>query len=448
MSSRPFYKGHIRGLYPEEINEPLMQQIALHIATHFPEIKAVACGYDSRSSSPALHKSFTETLLSQGIKVCHLGCVPSELVYFSSFHPDIDAAFMITASHNPKGYNGLKALKHSGIPFEDSSLKPTANLSIEPTDAMGSVFSLDFELSYLDKIKLITAELKLPQLNILANACNGTAALLSEPLFEHFKLKVDWVNKAPNGDFPDCGPNPSQAHYQAEMKQHMQSRTYDLGIAWDGDADRCLLYDHLGNLVDPAICMGLIAKSLIQSQANKQIIYEHKISWALHLNLSQHDWQGFKCQTGHVNMKRAMQKHDAIYGGEVSGHHYFGAMNSCDNGNLPWIYILALLESSQRSLADLAHDFAKHAPSLPEISVRVKHPILAMRIIEQHFVPSSLQHDFFDGLSCEFETWRFNLRQSHTEPCLRLNLESKPEEPNLLDRKKAIFELLKDEITP
>ena len=445
-NNSPFYKGHIRGPYPQAINETLMVAIANTIALRFPEIKTVACARDSRHSSPSLQRSFIDALLNAGIHVCDLGIAASELIYFSSFDPSIDAAFMITASHNPRDYNGIKALRHACQAFEDGHLLPDQATGIITATKKGTLHQIDFVQQYLDRIKKITQDIKLPKLRILANACHGTAFSLAQALFQHFELEVDWIESEATGDFPSCGPDPSTPHYQDLMAEAMKECLYDLGIAWDGDADRCLFYDHRGKLVNQASVMGLIAEDLLLDKPGSSIIYEHKISWALHLNLDQYDWTGIKCETGHINMKRAMQKNEAIYGGEISGHHYFASMNYCDNGNLPWIYILALLHEKQQTLAELAENFAQHAPSLPETNLKVKNSPAALKLITDHFVPLALSHDNFDGLTCEFNSWRFNLRQSHTEPCLRLNIESKPADANLLERKNAILELLKDEI--
>ena len=442
----PFYKGHIRGLYPSSVNEELMIAIAHKIIDDFPEIKTVSCARDSRHSSPSLQQVFMDTLLNAGVHVCDLGIAPSELVYFSSFDPTIDAAFMITASHNPRDYNGLKALRHAGLPFQEGDLFPNSSTRINKATKRGRSLEIDFSQQYLKRMKVITQDIALPKLKILANACHGTAFSLANALFQHFELEVDWIQHEANGDFPACGPDPSSPQYQDIMRATMKDGQYDLAIAWDGDADRCLFYDHRGKLVSQASIMGLIAEDLLIDNPGSAIIYEHKISWALHLNLDQYDWTGIKCKTGHINMKKAMQNNKAIYGGEISGHHYFASMHYCDNGNLPWIYILALLHEKQKSLAELAENFAQHAPSLPEINLKVKNSATSLQLIADHFVSLSLKHDDFDGLTCEFDSWRFNLRQSHTEPCLRLNIESKPSETHLLDHRNKILSILEDQV--
>lgn len=442
-----FRLGDVRGVYPTEIDESFARDFGRAFARHFRIRGKVATGRDMRTSSASLQQALVAGLVDHGLTVVDLGLCATELGYYASTLPGIDATIIVTASHNPARYNGFKCVLRNGeaVTF-DSGLSGVMHLMLsQPPRKLagsGSASPMDLYPGYLalleERFHFDPARLG----RIALNGLNGTASTLAGRIAEAWSLPVTWFRRQP-GPIPEEGADPARPRLAAEMKSFMQGNDFALGIAWDGDCDRCVFFDEAGNLLPTYYIVGLLAEYFLGQSPGSAIVFDTKLRWNTLDIIRRHGGRAVASRTGHAFMKRAMREHKAAYGGELSSHHFFGGFNYCDSGMFAWLTMLALLDARPETLAELVETRRRAFCCTPEINLRLDDATAALAEIERQYAARAADIDHFDGLAIELpEGWRFSLTPSKTEPLVRLNLESRAGEGRLLDEGAKLLRYL------
>lgn len=434
MIQKSAFKAYdIRGKYPEEVNEDLAYQLA-HAFVVFYQAQKVIIGRDIRLTSQGLVDSLIEGFNDAGCDVIDIGLCGTEQVYHCTSAWNADGGIMVTASHNPMEYNGLKLVREKSIPISlDSGLldlyqmiqKKPFPKGVAVGVEKGSTILRDSTEDYIDYLlNLVPAENFLP-LKIVANAGNGCAGPVMEALGN--KLPIEWIPLfyEPDGTFPNGIPNPLLEEKRATTAAAILEHQADLGIAWDGDFDRCFLFDHQGRFIDSYYLVGFLAEIFLEKEPGSTIIYDPRVIWNTEEVVREAGGNLLESRGGHAFMKETMRKVGAIYGGESSGHHFFRDFHQCDSGMLPWLFIVSELCRKRIQLADVVEVSMQKFPISGEINRVVEDARAVIQNVESLYSPLALRTDYIDGLSVEFSDWRFNLRSSNTEPVIRLNVESR-----------------------
>ncbi len=441
-SSSAFRLGDVRGIYPEEIDEAFSLSFAAAFVKHFALGDTVATGRDMRESSAPLQHALNEGLAAAGVEVMDLGLCTTELGYFSSVQDDIDATIIVTASHNPPEYNGFKCVLSRGVAVTyDTGLAEVERLmqTMGPPaqQASRTVTKVDLHPHYIDFIK--TQFQPLTSTHIALNGLNGTAVTLADTLAHELQIPVSWFRKEP-GPIPSQGANPANPHLAKEMKNFMAGRAFDLGVTWDGDCDRCVFFDQDGNLIPTYYIIGLLASSFLETSPGAAIVFDTKLCLNTLDVINRYDGRPVPAETGHAFMKLAMREHNAIYGGELSAHHYFGDFYYCDSGMFAWLKVLEVIKNSGQTINDLVSEYRNNVCCTPEISVPLVDAEAAFSSTLRGYEKVARRVDFFDGLSFDMPgDWRFSLRQSKTEPLVRVNFESRGDPDLLLEEAEKII---------
>ncbi len=442
-----FRLGDVRGKFPEEIDARFAFKFSQAFARHFDIRKQVAVGRDMRASSIELHGALTDGFLLAGIDVIDLGLCTTELGYFASTKPGIEATIVVTASHNPACDNGFKCVLRNGdaVTFM-TGLAGVMELMLQDfrrsTPVKGSLSRIDYHPEYIDFLRSKFPDDKLRSGHLALNGLNGTAATLAGSLAAAFDLPVTWFRQEP-GPMPVQGADPATPGLSAEMKTFMSTDDFAVGVAWDGDCDRCVFYDSAGDLVPTYYIVGLLAEHFLQRAGGGTVVFDSKLCWNTLDIIAANNGTGIAAQTGHAFMKKAMHRHNAIYGGELSSHHYFGDFFGCDSGMYAWLKVVEVVNESGFQIADLIQQRRDVICSTPEINLDIRDQDAAFAHIRSRFEPVSVGVDYFDGLAFEFKPgWRFSVRQSKTEPLVRLNFESRGEPQQLLDEAEAVLDQL------
>ncbi len=435
----------VRGRLGAQLNE----DIALRIGRAFAEVlgaRRVVLGRDPRGSSVALAGAVTEGLMQAGVEVIDLGLAGTEEMYFAVTHLGADGGIEVTASHNPMDYNGLKMVRRGSAPLDAASglaaIKALAEQGNFTTAGQGTWRPEQAVRSaYVDKVLSFVDTRALRPLKILVNAGNGAAG----PTFDAIAARLTAVGAPldfvrmyhdPDGSFPNGIPNPLLPENQPVTAAAVRAAGADLGVAWDGDFDRCFFYDHRGNFVPGEYVVGLLAQAFLAKEPGARIIHDPRVIWNTVDIVEKSGGVVQASRTGHAFVKQAMRDSGAVYGGEMSAHHYFRDFMACDSGMIPWLLVAELIGRTGTSLADLLAARRSAFPSSGEINFTVASPRDCMARIEAIYAPQATARDDLDGLSLDFGTWRFNLRASNTEPLLRLNVESRGR-TDLVDRAVA-----------
>ncbi len=440
MSERlPCFKAYdIRGRIPDQLNAPLARQIGRAYAKVIGA-KKVVVGYDMRLSSPELANEVRLGLCEMGVDVVDIGLCGTEMVYFSTFHLEdqgVDGGIMVTASHNPADYNGMKLVKRGSVPISGDSglfdIEEQARNGVKiagPDKDHGSVYPLSIMNDYVAHLLSYVDAKSLSKFKIVENPGNGCAGIVIDALeamagalpVEFFK-----VHHQPDGKFPNGVPNPLLEENRASTAEEVIAQGADFGVAWDGDFDRCFFFDEKGEFVDGYYIVSLFAEEMLaDAPKGSPILYDPRLIWNTEATLEKAGARAVMCKTGHAFIKERMRKEDAIYGGEMSAHHYFKRFAYCDSGMIPWLLMLTILTKSGKKLSEMVADMKTSFPSSGEINRRLEDADAALAKIEEHYAPSADSVDRTDGISFAFDGWRFNLRKSQTEPVIRLNVESR-----------------------
>jgi phosphomannomutase len=443
----------VRGRIPEEINETLAYDIGRAYAA-FVKPRHVAVGYDIRLSSPQLAAALKRGLMDCGVDVLDIGLCGTEGSYFATFAYELDGGVMVTASHNPPDYNGMKFVREQSRPisgdtglFEMRALIQSGKFPEKATQP-GSETRLDTSrkylehlLSYVDIGKLRKAGA--PRLKVVVNAGNGGAGLIVDQLEPHLPFEFIKVHHEPDGTFPHGVPNPMLLENQAATADVIRRTGADVGLAWDGDYDRCFFFDEHGQFIEGYYLVGLLAEAFLRGEPGGRVVHDPRLTWNTIDIVRRCGGEPVLCKSGHAFIKQKMRDVDGVYGGEMSAHHYFRKFSYCDSGMIPWLLVLQVMCERGLSLAQLVGERMRLFPASGEINRRLESDAKSILGRAQKRYESEAQSiDFTDGLSMEFRDWRFNLRGSNTEPLVRLNVESRGSEALMRDKTAEILRLI------
>ncbi|MBE0596690.1 MAG: phosphomannomutase, partial [Desulfuromonadales bacterium] len=357
----------------------------------------------------------------------------TEEVYFAAFSQPVDGGIMVTASHNPMDYNGMKLVRAGARPISgDSGLDAIRQLAenglFAPAGRRGEVRPLELRGDYVRHLLGYLDPASLRPLRLVVNAGNGCAAPAIDALAPHLPFELVRVHHQPDGTFPNGIPNPLLPENRAATRDAVLEYGADMGIAWDGDFDRCFLFDEQGNFIEGYYIVGLLAEALLQGHPGAKIIHDPRLTWNTIDLVRAAGGVPVQSKTGHAFIKERMRAEDAIYGGEMSAHHSFRDFAYCDSGMIPWLLVAALMSATGQPLSALVGERMRRYPASGEINRRLADPQGAIAAVEEQLAHQALAIDRTDGLSLEFPAWRFNLRCSNTEPVLRLNVEARGDE--------------------
>lgn len=443
----PAFKAYdIRGRVPDELNENLASRIGFALAAQL-DPGPVVLGQDVRLSSPALLEALANGLRSAGRDIIDIGLCGTEEVYFQTTHLKAAGGVMVTASHNPMDYNGMKLVREGAKPISgDTGLFAIRDSAEERTDALppatGITRSHTDKSAYIQHLLSYVDRSQLKPLKIVTNAGNGGAGLIIDQLAARLPFDFIHIQHEPDGSFPNGIPNPLLPENRAATANAVVEHGADFGIAWDGDFDRCFFFDHSGRFIEGYYLVGLLGQSILTLNPGEKIIHDPRLTWNTIEMVEQAGGIPILSKTGHAFIKERMRAENAIYGGEMSAHHYFRDFSYCDSGMIPWLLIASLVSSSGKSLAELVEHRMARFPCSGEINFRVQDAKTAVEKVMAHFSELQPKLDHTDGISADFGDWRFNLRSSNTEPLLRLNVESRGDAALMQARTNEISALL------
>ena len=443
----PAFKAYdIRGRVPSELNEDMARQIGVAMAEQLGQ-GAVVLGRDVRLTSPALQQALAQGLRSVGREVIDIGQCGTEEVYFQTDHLHAAGGVMVTASHNPMDYNGMKLVRENARPissdtglFAIADAVEAASSPIGPASA-GQRQERD-KSAYIAHLLSYVDATALKPLKLVVNAGNGGAGEIVDLLAPHLPLQFVRICHEPDGSFPNGIPNPLLVENRELTARAVIEHGADFGIAWDGDFDRCFFFDHHGRFIEGYYLVGLLAKAILAKHPGGKIVHDPRLTWNTIEMVQAAGGVAVQCKSGHAFIKEMMRAENAVYGGEMSAHHYFRDFAYADSGMIPWLLIAALVSQTGTSLADLVEDRIAAFPCSGEINFRVADAKAAVARVMAHFSDLSPALDHTDGISADFGNWRFNLRSSNTEPLLRLNVETRGDAALLQARTSEISALL------
>ncbi len=423
----------IRGRLGDQLNEDISYKIGRAYG-QLLQPRSVVVGCDIRLSSPSLKQALSQGLMDAGVDVIDIGMTGTEEVYFAAFHLDVDGGIEVTASHNPKDYNGMKLVKKNAQPISgDSGLNDIEALVrsgdfIESTKK-GTLIHQSILDDYISHLMGYIDPSKIRPLKLVVNAGNGAAGHVIDALEQRFiaaQMPVTFIkiHHDADGTFPNGIPNPLLPENRSATADAVIAHKADMGIAWDGDFDRCFLFDEHGEFIEGYYIVGLLAEAFLIKNPGEKIIHDPRLTWNTIDMVEKSGGHAIQSKTGHAFIKERMRLENAIYGGEMSAHHYFRDFAYCDSGMIPWLLVIELLSQRNQSLSDLMRDRMKMFPCSGEINFTVADSQSTIEKILAHFAHSNPQIDRTDGVSADFGDWRFNLRASNTEPLLRLNIEA------------------------
>ena len=428
----------VRGKIPTQLNESIAFLIGLAV-TEYLEASAIVIGYDVRHSSPAIVESLFGGINQAGAEVINIGLCGTEEIYFATNFLGTDGGIMVTASHNPADYNGMKIVGFGARPISmDSGLQEIKGLAEQLSSNISSNSSpatqKNIRPDYIKKILSFVEVEHLRPLKVLVNAGNGCAGPAVDAIEKLLPFEFVKLNHEPDGTFPNGIPNPLLKVNQTVTSEAVVEVGADLGIAWDGDFDRCFFFDENGQFIDNYYLIGMISQVLLEQDKGSNIIHDPRLIWNTREEIQNYGGHPIQSKAGHSFIKEKMREHTAIYGGEMSGHHYFKDFYFSDSGMIPWLLVTEIMSKTNQSLSELVLKRMQQYPISGEINIKVHQPEQLLEEIKNHYQTQSVSVDDIDGYSFDFDSWRFNLRMSNTEPLVRLNVETKADE-KLLNRK-------------
>lgn len=436
----------IRGIYPESVN----QELAYRVGRVFPKLfdaKKVAIGHDIRLSGPTIADALMRGLTEAGCDVYDIGQCGTEMIYFATGYNDFDGGIMVTASHNPKEYNGLKFVRKNVIPIAPKTGLLDIKAAVEDENfdwsfrkATGTVYKIDVLHDYIKKILSYVDVKKFKPLKVVINTGNGAAGPIINELEKFLPFEIIKIFNNTNGYFPNGVPNPLLKESRVATSNAVIEHGANCGIAFDGDFDRCFLFDEQGNFIEGCYMVSLLAEAFLKKNPGEKIICEPRALLSTLDIVEKLGGTSIICRSGHTYMKAALRENNAIYGGEMASHHYFRDFYFCDSGMITWLMILELLSQSDKKLSEIMADMIKNFPVSGEINTKVSDIADVQKIMDkvEKIYGAGGKVSKIDGLSVDFENWRFNLRGSQTEPYIRLNVESRGD--------KVLMETKRDEL--
>ncbi len=436
----------IRGRVPEELDEAA----AYRIGRAFSQMlrpASVVVGQDVRPTSPALARALMRGLSEGGADVLDIGLCGTEEVYFATAFARAGGGIMVTASHNPAGWNGMKLVREGARPISgDSGLGEIRALAergdFAPPARTGTLTPYAHRPAYLRHLLNYIDHDVLRPLKVVVNAGNGCAGPVIDLLEQQLPFAITKIHNEPDGTFPNGIPNPLLPENRQATRDAVLAHGAGLGIAWDGDFDRCFLFDERGEFIEGYYIVGLLAEAFLARHPGAKIIHDPRLTWNTIDIVRGNGGTPVLCKTGHAFIKERMRAEDAVYGGEMSAHHYFREFAYCDSGMIPWLLVAELMCRQRRLLSELVGERMRLFPASGEINRTLADPAAALSAVEARYAPGAVQIDRTDGLSLEYPDWRFNLRLSNTEPVVRLNVESRGNEPLMRAKTEELLLLL------
>lgn len=443
VTDKAFKAYDVRGVYPQEVNEELAYRMGRIFSAMFAA-ETVVVGHDIRLSGRALVAALTEGLRHGGTKVIDIGECGTEMIYFATAHLQTDGGIMVTASHNPKEYNGMKLVRRDARPISgDTGLKELGKMVAAAGDfvhqlvsgkTMGALEFVDIMPAYIEHLLTYVDLSVLKPLKIVANPGNGGAGIVLQELAKHLPFELIMLNETPDGTFPNGVPNPLLLPNREQTAKVVRDTGADLGIAWDGDFDRCFLFDEKADFIEGYYIVGLLAEVFLQKEPGAKIMFDPRLTWNTEAILQRDGGKPVRCKSGHAFMKECMRNNGVLYGGEMSAHHYFRDFSYCDSGMIPWLLVAELMCSTGKKLSELVGERVAMYPCSGEINRKVTDSETVLAVLSRKYADG--EQDLVDGLSVAYENWRFNVRVSNTEPVMRLNVETKGDK-DLLKEKTA-----------
>ena len=418
----------IRGQLPHEINPEIAYRVG-NATAEYLSAKKMILGRDIRASSKELSESMASGLMDAGVDVIDIGECGTENVYYATGELKSCGGVMVTASHNPSDYNGFKIVSENAKPISsETGLLDIRKIAESDkrliSELRGNLEQRDLNQSYVKKVLSFIDPDSLSKLKVVMNPGNGGAGVYAEYISKNMPIEIIKLNFDPDSSFPNGIPNPMIEENRASTSQAVIDNKADLGIAWDGDFDRCFFFDEKGNFIEGYYLVGLLAKSFLIKNRNERVIYDPRLTWNTIDVVERYGGDAIQCQSGHSFIKKSMRDNDAVYGGEMSAHHYFRDFYYCDSGMIPWLLILEMISEEKMPLSQMIQKYRERYPVSGEINLKVNNTKTIIDSIKEYYLDDALGVDETDGVGMEFEKWRFNLRASNTEPLIRLNVES------------------------
>lgn len=436
----------VRGVVPDQLNEAT----AYRIGRAYAEVvrpKRVAVGRDVRPSGAALAAALATGLNDAGVDVLDIGQCGTEQVYFTTFHLGLDGGVMVTASHNPPEYNGMKFVREQAKPIsQDTGLREIEAIvragGFGPSTGRGTTTDVDTTDAYIRHLLEYVDMAELRPLKLACNPGNGCAGPVLGRLAQILPFEIHTMFERPDGTFPNGVPNPLLPENREATAAFVREVGADLGIAWDGDFDRCFFFDEAGRFIEGYYVVGLLAQAMLEAKPGASIIYDPRLTWNTIEIVRSAGGRPVQSKSGHAFIKERMRLERAAYGGEMSAHHYFQDFSYCDSGMIPWLLIAGLMSREGRSIAALIEERIERYPVSGEINRTLADPDGAITRVEERYGGDALSIDRTDGISIEFENWRFNVRKSNTEPLLRLNVESRGDRALMEDKTRELLDVI------
>ncbi|MBL6699200.1 MAG: phosphomannomutase [Luminiphilus sp.] len=436
----------VRGRIPDQLNE----DIAYRIGRAYAEIiepGTVVVGHDIRLTSESVKRALVDGLRTQGVAVQDIGLCGTEEIYFATAHLGVGGGIVVTASHNPKDYNGMKFVREGARPISgDSGLADIRALAehnhFEAAASRGGYIAVDTRPAYLQHLLSYVDVAALKPLKIVCTAGNGGAGTVIDALEPNLPFEFIKVHHEPDGEFPNGVPNPLLVENRAATADRVIAEGADLGIAWDGDFDRCFFFDSSGHFIEGYYIVGLLAEAFLSRLGPQKIVHDPRLTWNTQDIARAGGGEAVLSKTGHAFIKERMREVDAVYGGEMSAHHYFRDFAYCDSGMIPWLLIAGLMSKTNQTLSELVAARESAFPCSGEINRQVTDPAALLTAVEARYREQALSIEKLDGLGIEFADWRFNLRMSNTEPVVRLNVESRGDQALMMAKTGELLSLI------
>ena len=450
MKSITCFKAYdLRGRIPNELNDDVAYRVARGYA-QFLTPKRIVVGRDIRLSSASLTDAVCRGLTDSGVDVYDIGICGTEGVYFATFDGGYDGGIMVTASHNPPDYNGMKFVREQSKPISgDNGLREIRGFAergeFPAPRSAGSRRCIDTNKNYVEHLLSYVDLAALKPLKIVVNAGNGGAGLIIDQLEAKLPFKFVKVHHEPDGRFPNGIPNPMLAENRAPTVEAIRTHGADFGIAWDGDFDRCFFFDERGGFIEGYYIVGLLASVLLRGEVGGNVVHDPRLTWNTIEVVKASGGVSVLSKSGHAFIKDRMREVDGVYGGEMSAHHYFRRFAYCDSGMIPWLIVAQILSESGQSLSSLVGERIGLFPVSGELNYRVPDAKAAIAAFEDRYTAAALVVDRTDGVSFEFPDWRLNLRTSNTEPLIRLNVEARGSVALMKSKTEECFDLLKSQ---
>jgi phosphomannomutase len=433
----------VRGRVPNQLNNEIAYRIG-RAYVEFLKPKQVVVGYDIRLSSAELCAALSRGIIESGADVINIGQCGTEEVYFATSHLNVDGGIVVTASHNPADYNGMKFVRELSKPISgDTGLMKIKRLAeneeFTPASEPGSISFEDTQPAYIEHLLNYIDAKNQRSMKIVCNAGNGGAGPTIDAIEQFLPFQFAKVHHEADGTFPNGVPNPLLEENRSPTIDAILAEKADLGIAWDGDFDRCFFFDENGRFIEGYYIVGLLAQSFLETEPGGKIVHDPRLTWNTIQIAEEFLGEAVQCKTGHAFIKERMREEDAVYGGEMSAHHYFRDFFYCDSGMVPWLLVVGLMSKTGKKLSELVDERMLAFPVSGEINKRIEDPEALLQKIEASYSSTCESMDQTDGLSMSFENWRFNIRMSNTEPVVRLNVESRRDDALLKEKTKELL---------